>query len=83
MKFLGTESGYLFVSEVDALKGRPCVLSRNEYTNSLIAHGDDENYGNCIEFVSLQDMKGSKYFSTNGINKLREVAEMTGMFWSL
>lgn len=76
MKFLGTESGYLFVSEVDALKGRPCVLSRNEYTNSLIAHGDDENYGNCIEFVSLQDMKGSKYFSTNGINKLREVAEM-------
>ena len=76
MKFLGTESGYLFVSEVDALKGRPCVLSRSEYTNSLIAHGDAENYGNCIEFVSLQDMKGSKYFSTNGIDKLREVAEM-------
>lgn len=76
MKFLGTESGYLFVSEVDALKGRPCVLSRSEYTNLLIAHGDDENYGNCIEFVSLQDMKGSKYFSTNAIDKLREVAEM-------
>ena len=31
---------------------------------------------NCIEFVSLQDMKGSKYFSTRGFNKLREVAEM-------
>lgn len=76
MKFLGTESGYLFVSEVDALKGRPCVLSRSEYTNSLIAHGDDDTFGNCIEFVSLQDMKGSKYFSTNGIDKLREVAEM-------
>lgn len=76
MKFLGTESGYLFVSEVDALKGRPCVLSRSEYTDSLIAHGDDDAFGNCIEFVSLQDMKGSKYFSTNGIDKLREVAEM-------
>ena len=76
MKFLGTESGYLFVSEVDALKGRPCVLSRSEYTDSLIAHGDDDTFGNCIEFVSLQDMKGSKYFSTNGIDKLREVAEM-------
>lgn len=75
IKFLGTESGYLFVSEVDALKGRPGVLSRSEYTNSLLIH-DDENYGNCIEFVSLQDMKGSKYFSTNGIDKLREVAEM-------
>ena len=76
MKFLGTESGYLFVSEVDALKGRPCVLSRSEYAMALMAHSDDETYGNCIEFVSLQDMKGSKYFSTNGIDKLREVAEM-------
>lgn len=76
MKFLGTESGYLFVSEVNALKGKPCVLSRSEYTASIIAHGDDDNYGNCIEFVSLQDIKGSKYFSTKGIDKLREVAEM-------
>lgn len=74
-KFLGTQSGYLFVSEVEALKGKSYVLSRSEYTNSLITH-DDENYGNCIEFVSLQDLKGSKYFSTNGIDKLREVAEM-------
>lgn len=80
MKFLGTESGYLFVSEVDALKGRPCVLSRSEYTASLLAHSDEENYGNCIEFVSLQDMKGSKYFSTNGIDKLQEVANMN---WDL
>ena len=76
MKFLGTESGYLFVSEVNALKGKPCVLSRSEYTASIIAHGDDDNYGNCIEFVSLQDIKGSKYFSTKGIDKLREIAEM-------
>lgn len=80
MKFLGTESGYLFVSEVDALKGRPCVLSRSEYTASLLSHSDEENYGNCIEFVSLQDMKGSKYFSTNGIDKLQEVANMN---WDL
>ena len=77
MKFLGTESGYHFVSEVDALKGKPCVLSRSEYLDALIAHGsDDEEFGKCIEFVSLQDMKGSKYFSTNGIDKLREVADI-------
>ena len=76
MKFLGTESGYVFVSEVDALKGKPCVLTREEYTKSLLVHADDEEYGNCIEFVSLQDMKGSKYFSTRGYDKLREVAEM-------
>lgn len=77
MKFLGTESGYHFVSEVDALKGKPCVLSRSEYLDALIAHGgDDEEFGKCIEFVSLQDMKGSKYFSTDGIDKLREVADI-------
>lgn len=77
MKFLGTESGYHFVSEVDALKGKPCVLSRSEYLDLLIAHDrDDEDFGKCIEFVSLQDMKGSKYFSTNGIDKLREVADI-------
>lgn len=80
MKFLGTESGYLFVSEVDALKGRPCVLSGSEYTASLLSHSDEDNYGNCIEFVSLQDMKGSRYFSTNGIDKLQEVANMN---WDL
>lgn len=77
MKFLGTQSGYVFVSEVDALKGKPCVLSREEYTKSLSLHAADDTYGNCIEFVSLQDMKGSKYFSTGGIDKLREVADMT------
>lgn len=75
MKFLGKESGYLFVSEVDALKGKAGVLSRNEYTKELLKH-DDESFGKCIEFVSLQDMKGSKYFSTDGIDKLQEVAMM-------
>lgn len=79
MKFLGTESGYLFVSEVDALKGKPCVLSRKEYS-SIISHSDEESSGKCIEFVSLQDMKGSRYFSTNGIDKLQEVANMN---WDL
>ncbi|MGL5717090.1 MAG: DEAD/DEAH box helicase family protein [Paraclostridium sp.] len=74
MKFLGTESGYLFVSEVDALKGKPNVLSRKDYINALTVNPNDTC--KCIEFVSLQDIKGSKYFSTHGIDKLREVAEM-------
>ena len=30
-KFLGTESGFLFVSEVDALKTQPHVFSRKQY----------------------------------------------------
>ena len=74
-KFLGPESGYRFVSQVEALKDRAGVLSRQEYTN-LITSQEDEEMDRCIEFVSLQDMKGSKYFSPQGIDKLREVAEM-------
>lgn len=76
MKFLGTESRYVFVSEVDALKGKPCVLTKKEYMRLMCSQIDDEKYENCIEFVSLQDMKGSKYFGTRGFDKLREVAEM-------
>lgn len=69
-RFLGSESGYLFVSEVDALKGRRGVFTREEYTKSLVK--EDHK---CIEFVSLQDMKGSIHFGGQ-YNKLGEVANM-------
>ena len=69
-KFLGEESGYLFVSEVEALKDKPGVLSRKQYIKQTI---DEEK--NCIEFVSLQDMKGSVYFGGE-YDKLSEVANM-------
>ena len=62
-----------FVSEVDALKGKRGVLTREEYTHFLLGEdGDDEK---CIEFVSLQDMKGSIYFGGQ-YDKLGEVANM-------
>ena len=78
VKFLGKESGYVFVSEVDALKRKAGVLSRKEYTNLITRPSEEAETisDNCIEFVSLQDIKGSKYFSFNGIDKLREVAEI-------
>ena len=69
-RFLGSESGYLFLSEVDALKGRRGVFTREEYTKSLVK--EDHK---CIEFVSLQDMKGSIHFGGQ-YNKLGEVANM-------
>lgn len=72
-KFIGTETGYQFVSEVDALKGQKYVLTRAEYTAA--AAKSDNPYG-CIEFVSLQDLKGSVYFGGE-YNKLREVRDMT------
>ena len=72
VKFLGG-GDYLFVSEVDALKDRekhPYVLSRDDFQNEIFRHEDSK----CIEFVSLQDMKGSKFFGGQ-LDKLAEVAD--------
>ncbi len=76
LKFLGT-SEFKFVSEVSALKDKAYVLTREEYTKSL----DDELVG-CIEFVSLQDLKGSIYFGGH-VDKLSEVSAEHGMSWDI
>ena len=68
VQFVGGE--YFFVSEVDALKGKPHVLSRAEFSDALSKRDDAK----LIEFVSLQDLKGSIYFGGK-IDKLREVYE--------
>lgn len=72
VKFLGDESGFAFVSETDSLKGKPYVLSKEQYASS----SDDRS---AIEFVSLQDLKGSIYFGGE-YDKLSEVKEMR---WNL
>lgn len=71
-KFLGDESGYRFVSSVDAIKDKPYVMSREAYIKEMIH--SEKPYG-CIEFVSLQDLKGSKFFGGQ-YDKLREVADI-------
>lgn len=69
VKFLGTQSGYYFVSQVDTLKERKYVLSRKQYVSVR------DKLKGFIEFVSLQDMKGSIYFG-GSFDKLKEVAEL-------
>lgn len=71
-QFLGDASGFKFVSETEALKGQPCVLSRAEYINVLL-HSETK-YG-CIEFLSLQDLKGSLYFGGK-YDKLEEIKDI-------
>lgn len=71
-KFIGPESGYLFVSTTDSLKGRKYVLSRKEYQKAILEYRGDR----CIEFVSLQDLKGSVHFGGD-YKKLDEVEDMT------
>ena len=54
-KFIGWHDKLCFVSDTDALRGKPGVLTRDEYLKSHRGRG-------MIAFVSLQDLKGSQYF---------------------
>lgn len=71
-KFVGTQGGYWFVSEVRALRDSPSCLSRAGYLEAL----DSGGVKGCIEFVSLQDLKGSVHFG-GGFDKLSEVKDLT------
>ncbi len=75
--FFGPQSGYLFVSNADGIKDRKFVCSREEYTEKL-----DENTKGCIEFVSLQDLKGSVYFGGH-YDKLSEISAEKGIVWDI
>lgn len=66
VKFLGTGSGYYFLSHIDTLQNCKHVINRTQLPGSAKGY---------IEFLSLQDMKGSIYFGGN-INKLKEEAEL-------
>lgn len=77
LKFIGKEH-YLFVSRVHSLADRekqPC-LSREQYIEYIKTNPKVKN---CIEFVSLQDLKGSIHFGGNH-EKLAEVAQLN---WDL
>ena len=71
VKFMGKESGFCFISGVSALQGKPFCLSRQEYLDrdrSKFPQG-------FIEFVSLQDLKGSIEFGGK-YDKLNHVSEI-------
>ena len=73
-KFIGREAGYFFVSGVDGIKDRPLVITMESYRDDVKAR---EKRGwepmKMICFMSLQDLKGSKYFGGN-FEKHRYVA---------
>ena len=73
-KFVGLAGGYRFISGVDALAGKPYCLTREDYLRAI--RNDPDGPKGFIEFVSLQDLKGSIRFG--GVyQKLDEVADLT------
>ncbi|MBR2142656.1 DEAD/DEAH box helicase family protein [Anaerovibrio sp.] len=84
-KFFGPESGYYFVSTVDGIKDKEGVYSREKLLEADV-FGEDE-YKGCIEFVSLQDLKGSIYFGGQ-YDKLGHLYKgdnntKAGVFWDV
>ncbi|MGR5590184.1 DEAD/DEAH box helicase family protein [Peptoniphilus grossensis] len=70
LKFVGANSGYYFVSHVAALDGKSHVITREEFLDL-----DIDKIRGSIEFVSLQDIKGSKYFGGDpNLDKLKELS---------
>ena len=60
-KFIGWRGKLSFVSETEALRGKPGVLSRDGYLKTMNARGTDKSCG-MVAFESLQGLKGSVYF---------------------
>ncbi len=60
MKFIGWRGEYSFVSDTDALRDKPGVLTREEFVSRGLRDPDAPH--KMIAFESLQGLKGSMYF---------------------
>lgn len=69
-QFIAGTTEYKFVSSTDSLKDRPS-MSREQFIEYLSEHDEAKQ----IAFISLQDLKGSKYFGGE-YDKLKWVADL-------
>lgn len=60
-RFIGWRDKLCFVSDTDALKDKPGVMTRDEYTKAMMPL-DDADLKGMVAFESLQGLKGSVYF---------------------
>ena len=77
-KFIGRKHGYFFVSTVEGIQDRPLVMSHDEYERDARSRREsrDARPMGLIEFVSLQDLKGSIHFGGE-FRKLEHIATTT------
>lgn len=71
-KFIAWKEPLDFVSDTDALKGRPGVFTREDYVRRLDTEAEPRGM---VAFLSLQDLKGSKYFG-GAFDKLKWVTDL-------
>lgn len=72
-KYMAGQTGYRFVSDNEALRDRPGVMTRDMFVQWL--PNRDEDFAGQICFESLQGLKGSVFFGGN-YNKLEWVKNL-------
>lgn len=70
-RFIGHQTSYQFVSDSPSLAGHS-PMTREQWTAYSLEHVDSDP--RIIEFVSLQDLKGSQYFG-GSFDKLKHIAD--------
>lgn len=76
MRFIGHRTTFKFVSESPSLENRS-PMTREQWRAFSLEHGDQDP--RIVEFVSLQDLKGSQYFG-GSYPKLKHIADFA---WDL
>lgn len=71
--FIAWQEPLYFVADTDALRDNPDILTRDEYIKRLTM---DETPHGMVAFISLQDLKGSKYFGGT-FDKLKWVSDLS------
>ena len=71
LRFIGHQTTYRFVSESASLNGRP-TMTRDQWS-AYVSHTNDDD-PRIVEFLSLQDLKGSVYFGGSH-EKLKHIAQ--------
>ena len=71
-RFIAHQSMYRFVSESPSLAGRS-PMTREQWRAFSLNHQDEEP--RIVEFLSLQDLKGSQYFG-GSYDKLKHIAQV-------
>ncbi len=74
-RFIGWQTGFRFVSDNDALRGRRDVMTRQEFLEWLRIPGVSDGFDGQICFESLQGLKGSVFFGGN-YNKLEWMSKL-------
>jgi type II restriction enzyme len=70
-RFIGHQTTYRFVSESPSLAGRS-PMTREQWRAYSLNHQDEDS--RIVEFLSLQDLKGSQYFG-GSYDKLKHIAQ--------